>query len=156
MFGYNGFNSRNNLKFNKQGYIVYYTAAIAIVLEFDNLDKEVQLKKQHYFNHHTEEITCLDLHSDQVRVATGQQGPDAKVFVWDSTSMKKLCTFEGYFRGGVSNVSFSSNRRLAVSTIDEFNEIFIFDIVTQSPKGGIFITSIKTGILPITQIAWNF
>lgn len=71
VFGYNGNNSRNNLKFNKTGNIVYYTAAIAIVLEFDNLDKEVQLKKQHYFNHHTEEITCLDMHTDQIRIATG-------------------------------------------------------------------------------------
>lgn len=69
--------------------------------------------------------------------------------------MKKLCTFEGYFKGGVNNVSFSSSRRLAVSTIDDFNEIFIFDILTQSPKGGILVSTIKTGIVPITQIAWN-
>ncbi len=45
VFGYNGGNNKNNLKFNKLGNIVYYTAAIAIVLEIDNVEKDVTLKK---------------------------------------------------------------------------------------------------------------
>jgi hypothetical protein len=39
--------------------------------------------------------------------------------------------------------------------MDEFNEIFAFDISASSGKGGVKISQLKTGIIPINSICWS-
>ena len=56
---------RNNLKYLKNGNIVYNAAALGIVLD-------IPTNTQRFFNLHTDDITALDVHPDGVMVATGE------------------------------------------------------------------------------------
>lgn len=58
---------RNNLRYNKNGCIVYTAAALGIVFN-------VKENKQSFFNLHNDDITAFDLNPDGIRVATGQLG----------------------------------------------------------------------------------
>lgn len=56
---------RNNIRFLKNGNIVYHAAAVGIVLDQNN-------NTQKFFNKHTDDITAFDLHPDDETVATGE------------------------------------------------------------------------------------
>ena len=56
---------RNNLRYLKNGSIVYNAAALGIVLD---INKNVQS----FFNLHTDDITAIAVHPDGITVATGE------------------------------------------------------------------------------------
>lgn len=59
VYGYNGLdNTCNNLFFNDQGKVVYYTAAIGIVYD-------TQLHTQTFFKGHNDDIRCLAMHPER-------------------------------------------------------------------------------------------
>jgi microtubule-associated protein-like 6 len=59
VYGYRGRDAKNNIRYLKNGNIVYHTAALAIVLDINS-------NTQKYFNRHDDDILCLDVHSDGI------------------------------------------------------------------------------------------
>jgi hypothetical protein len=55
IYGYQGGKSKNNVRYNFQGDLVYHISRYAIVYSFNNHEQRI-------FSGHTEEILCLDIH----------------------------------------------------------------------------------------------
>lgn len=67
--------------------MVYHTASLGVVMDLSN-------NSQRFFNLHGDDIISMDLHGDGIRVATGEIGVDATIFVWDSNTLQPLCMFK--------------------------------------------------------------
>ena len=63
--GFRSFDTRGNLRYTKNGNIVFTTAGVGVVY-----DKNAH--KQEFFNMHHEDIVAMALHPDGEHVATGQ------------------------------------------------------------------------------------
>ena len=64
IYGYRSYDTRSNLRYNRNNEVIYHTAACGIILN--------KLKKTQKFNtEHNDDITCLDINSKKGLVATG-------------------------------------------------------------------------------------
>lgn len=97
-FGYRGNDCKNNLRFLKNGSILYHTASLAVVLD-------QTVNEQKIFDLHEDDIISLDLHPDGIRVATGDLA-QAVIYVWDSNTMQPLCLLQA-LSDGVQSLHFS-------------------------------------------------
>ncbi|XP_055857090.1 echinoderm microtubule-associated protein-like CG42247 isoform X1 [Episyrphus balteatus] len=104
--GYRGIDARRNLWVLPSGELLYYVAAVAILL-----DREEEA--QRHYTGHTEDIMCMDVHPSRELVASGQKaGRDRKsqahVRIWSTESLQTLYVFGmGELDTGVTAVTFS-------------------------------------------------
>ena len=63
--GFRSFDTRNNLKFNKDGNVIFTTAGVGVV---QDLSHSTQL----FFNKHRDDIVAMAYHAGKNIVATGQ------------------------------------------------------------------------------------
>ena len=99
---------RNNLFYNKDGHIVYHSAALGIVYDKTN-------HEQWYFHGHDDDITALDISpKDKLTICTGQLGKDPKILVWSSRPVKgtrtlpQLCIIHGDHKRAIIGLAFNS------------------------------------------------
>lgn len=64
MYGYRSYDTRDNVRYNSQGEIVYHTAACGIVLNKNKNTMRVNTS-------HNDDIICLDVNTSKGLVATG-------------------------------------------------------------------------------------
>ena len=89
VYGYAGLdNTAPNIFYLGTGEIVYYTAAVGVVLDKDKLEKRE--KCQRFFFGHDDDIKCLAIHPNREWVATGQLGRRPYVCVWDAVTTLQL------------------------------------------------------------------
>ena len=89
VYGYAGLdNTSNNLFYLNTGEVVYYTAAVGVVLDKDKLEKGARC--QRFFFGHDDDIKSLAVHPNREWVATGQLGRFPFVCVWDGVTMLQL------------------------------------------------------------------
>lgn len=143
VYGYGGVNNTApNLFYTRYGRLVYYTAAVGIVL-----DREKQ--SQYFFLGHDNDILSLTIHPGRRLVATGQQASlngFPYICIWDSDVYEHPVTGEKALRGlvkrlpfpdsgdppkskrGVIAVNFSwDGRRLVGITKDDRHTVHVFD-----------------------------
>lgn len=149
VYGYRGRDCRSNLYYLSTGEIIYFAAA-AVVLH--NVEENTQ---RHYLGH-TDDVKCLAIHPDQVRVATGQvAGHDQKegkphVRIWDTMNLNTLHVIGiGDFDKAVSCLSFSKldgGNQLVV--VDDANDhvMSVWDLSKAHPKK---ITETKSSTEPV-------
>ncbi|XP_052697274.1 echinoderm microtubule-associated protein-like 2 isoform X5 [Crassostrea angulata] len=165
VYGYRGRDCRSNLYYLSTGEIIYFAAA-AVVLH--NVEENTQ---RHYLGH-TDDVKCLAIHPDQVRVATGQVAghdqkegkrkagkkdiPDADkdhwphVRIWDTMNLNTLHVIGiGDFDKAVSCLSFSrldGGNQLVV--VDDANDhvMSVWDLSKSHPKK---ITETKSSTEPV-------
>lgn len=149
VYGYRGRDCRSNLYYLSTGEIIYFAAA-AVVLH--NVEENTQ---RHYLGH-TDDVKCLAIHPDQVRVATGQvAGHDQKegkphVRIWDTMNLNTLHVIGiGDFDKAVSCLSFSrldGGNQLVV--VDDANDhvMSVWDLSKSHPKK---ITETKSSTEPV-------
>lgn len=86
VYGYRGYDSRENLFFTQEAKIAYPLAALGIVLD-------PKSNKQSFFggkplgktnNQHDDDILCLAISHDRKVIATGQTGVKPKLFIWNA------------------------------------------------------------------------
>lgn len=138
VYGYRGRDCRSNLYY-LNGEIIYFCAGVVVL---HNPEEQTQ---RHYLGH-TDDVKCLAIHPDKVRVATGQvaghERKDTKkkkeesekkphVRIWHSTSLHTLHVIGlGEFDRSVICLSFSKHDGGAkLCVVDESNEheLFVFD-----------------------------
>ncbi|PFX18604.1 Echinoderm microtubule-associated protein-like 6 [Stylophora pistillata] len=120
VFGYRGYDCRNNLFYTQSGEVVYHVAALGIVYNRDH--------KQRFYNAHTDDILCLCIHPVRDVVATGQVGRDPAVHVWDAVKMETLAILKGQHERGVCAVDFSGDgKKLASVGLDDNHVIVVWD-----------------------------
>lgn len=86
IYGYRGYDSRENIFFTEDAKIVYPLASIGIIMD-------PKSNKQSFFggkalgktnNQHDDDILCLAVSHDRKKVATGQTGVKPKLFIWNA------------------------------------------------------------------------
>jgi hypothetical protein len=80
VYGYRSYDTRDNLRYNSNGDIVYHTAGCGIVLnKVKNTMKVI--------TEHNDDITCLDINLNKNIVVTGEMGRRPSLVVWDSNTL---------------------------------------------------------------------
>lgn len=121
VYGYRCYDTRNNLRYNKNDDIVYHTAAVGVVLNAENNTQ------QHFFEH-TSEIVSLAIHPNLIYFATGDIGHFPLISVWDSTTLECLARISGLLTQGISQLAFSPDGNyLAAAATDESHCVAIYD-----------------------------
>ncbi|XP_074659724.1 echinoderm microtubule-associated protein-like 2 [Tubulanus polymorphus] len=144
VYGYRGRDCRSNIYFLPTGEIVYFVAAVVVLY---NVEEQMQ---RHYLGHN-DDVKCLAVHPDKIKIATGQvAGHDRShgkphVRVWDSVSLNTLHIIGlGEFERGVSCLSFSkADGGQYLSVVDESNEHILSIWEWQKSEKGHKITETK-------------
>uniref|UniRef100_A0A3B5AX58 Echinoderm microtubule-associated protein-like 6 n=1 Tax=Stegastes partitus TaxID=144197 RepID=A0A3B5AX58_9TELE len=112
VFGFRGFDCRNNLHYLNDGAeIVYHTAATAIV-------HSLSTGTQSFYLEHTDDILSLTVNQHPKYkniIATGQIGTTPSIHVWDAMSKQTLSILRCPHTKGVSYVNFSATGKLLLS-----------------------------------------
>nr|XP_020441832.1 echinoderm microtubule-associated protein-like 6 isoform X2 [Monopterus albus] len=119
VFGFRGFDCRNNLHYLNEGTeIVYHTAATAIV-------HSLSTGIQSFYLEHTDDILCLTVNQHPKYkniIATGQIGDISElpgstplIHVWDAMSKQTLSILRCPHSKGVSYINFSATGKLLLS-----------------------------------------
>uniref|UniRef100_A0A0B7B2X3 HELP domain-containing protein n=1 Tax=Arion vulgaris TaxID=1028688 RepID=A0A0B7B2X3_9EUPU len=155
VYGYRGRDCRSNLYFLPTGEVVYFTAAVVVL---HNVEEQSQ---RHYLGH-TDDIKCIAIHPDRIKIATGQTaGQETKegkphVRVWDSVSLNTLQVLGlGIFNRSVACLSFSKldgGQHLVV--VDEANEhiISVWDLGKEKPHK---ISETKSSTEPVLAVEYH-
>uniref|UniRef100_A0A8B9KPU6 EMAP like 6 n=1 Tax=Astyanax mexicanus TaxID=7994 RepID=A0A8B9KPU6_ASTMX len=103
VFGFRGFDCRNNLHYLNDGTdIIFHTAATAVS----------------FYLEHTDDILCLTVNQHPKYkniIATGQIGTTPSIHVWDAMSKQTLSILRCCHAKGVGYVNFSATGKLLVS-----------------------------------------
>ncbi|XP_067091821.1 echinoderm microtubule-associated protein-like 6 [Osmerus mordax] len=112
VFGFRGFDCRNNLHYLNDGSdIVYHTAATALV-------HSLTTGTQSFYLEHTDDILCLTVNQHPKYknvIATGQIGTTPSIHVWDAMSKQTLSILRCAHTKGVGYVNFSATGKLLLS-----------------------------------------
>ncbi|XP_068183951.1 echinoderm microtubule-associated protein-like 6 isoform X2 [Antennarius striatus] len=112
IFGFRGFDCRNNLHYLNDGAdIVYHTASTAIV-------HNLSTGTQSFYLEHTDDILTLTVNQHPKYkniIATGQMGSTPSVHVWDAMSKQTLSILRCPHPKGVGCVNFSATGKLLLS-----------------------------------------
>lgn len=156
VYGYRGRDCRSNLYTVATGEVIYFNAAVVVLHNFDE-------QTQRHYLEHTDDIKCIAIHPDQVKVASGQVAGHEKkegkphVRVWECINLTTLHVIgEGEFQRGVSCVSFSKvDGGKMLLAVDESNEhvLSVWDISKDNkhPK----IAESKSSGDPVTQCEFH-
>lgn len=79
VYGYRSYDTRDNLKYNLNGEIVYHTAGCGIVLNKTKNTMKVTTV-------HNNDVTCLDSNLSKGLVVTGEMGRRPSLVVWDANT----------------------------------------------------------------------
>ncbi|XP_076879607.1 echinoderm microtubule-associated protein-like 6 isoform X2 [Brachyhypopomus gauderio] len=119
VFGYRGFDCRNNLHYLNDGAdIIFHTAATAVI-------QNLSAGTQSFYLEHTDDILCLTVnqHPKYLNIiATGQIGEITdlpglapSIHVWDAMSKQTLSVLRCSHTKGVTYVNFSATGKLLLS-----------------------------------------
>ncbi|OXB63038.1 hypothetical protein ASZ78_014805, partial [Callipepla squamata] len=112
VFGYRGFDCRNNLHYLNDGAdIIFHTAAAGIV-------QNLSTGSQSFYLEHTDDILCLTVNQHPKYkniVATSQIGTTPTIHVWDAMSKQTISMLRCFHTKGVNYVNFSATGKLLVS-----------------------------------------
>ena len=131
VYGYAGLkNTSTNLFYDAAGRVVYYTAAVGVVLD-------PRRRRQRFFLGHTDDVTSIAMAPDRAVVATGQvtsradDGGKANpyVCVWDTDTCAELrrLEHEGDERSIVAMAFSPDGRRLLTVTTDNNHTVHLWD-----------------------------
>lgn len=129
--GFRSWDVRGNLRYDKQGHIVYTTAGLGIV-------HDTKAKKQHFFNVHGNDIVAMAIHPDLDIIATGQManeeldeikavnkgksqsvsGKLVPIYIWRASTRELVCRIYGFHRGQINGLRFSPSGVKLLSSSD--------------------------------------
>lgn len=155
VYGYRGRDCRSNLYYLPTGEVIYFTAAVVVLY---NVEEQTQ---RHYLGH-TDDVKCLAIHPDKIRIASGQvAGHERKegkphVRIWDSVSLNTLSVLGlGDFDRAVCCISFSTlDKGQLLVAVDEANEhaISVWDLSRDRPHK---ITETKSSTEPVLGVEFH-
>ncbi|KAG8014924.1 Echinoderm microtubule-associated protein-like 6 [Nibea albiflora] len=112
VFGYRGFDCRNNLHYLNDGAdIVFHTAAAVVI-------QNLSAGTQSFYLEHTDDILCLTVNQHpkyQNIIATGQIGLAPSIHVWDAMTKQTLSILRCCHAKGVGYINFSATGKLLLS-----------------------------------------
>ncbi|XP_025089345.1 LOW QUALITY PROTEIN: echinoderm microtubule-associated protein-like 1 [Pomacea canaliculata] len=166
VYGYRGRDCRSNLYYLPTGEVIYFTAAVVVLY---NVEEQTQ---RHYLGH-TDDVKCLAVHPDKIRIASGQvagherkegkrkraeegdeSGPHVRI--WDSVSLNTLHVLGlGDFDRAVCCIAFSTlDGGQQLVAVDDANEhsISVWDLSRDRPHK---ITETKSSTEPVLAVEFH-
>jgi len=150
--GFRSFDTTDNLRYTKDGNVVFTTAGLGVVY-----DKRT--KTQSFYNEHAEDIVAMALHPDGDIVATGQmaskelgdersnkknarnkgvlkQGKLVDIRIWRASTCETICKIRGFHRRAVRTLKFSpgGSKLLSIGEDDQ-HSVAVYDWATQTNIG---------------------
>eukprot|EP00111_Clytia_hemisphaerica_P009365 TCONS_00027488-protein len=121
VFGYRGYDCRNNLFYTQSGEIVYHVAAVGIVYKHET-------HAQKFYLGHDDDILSLTLHPIKDLVATGQIGREPTIHIWDVEKLEAVSILKGHHTHGVCAIDFTADGKRLVSVgLDQHHSIVVWD-----------------------------
>jgi len=155
VYGYRGYDSRENLFFSSNGSLLYPMAAVGVILD-PNTNSQALFggkalgKTTHQ---HDDDILCLAVSADRKKVATGQIGVKPKLFIWSSDGGKYISksVISDKKCKGIVACAFSTNaEHLAFVDISDQRNVYVMNANT-----GKTIWKKATGNNEIYSISWG-
>lgn len=113
VYGYRSYDTRDNIRYNSQGQIVYHTAGCGIVLNKNKNTMRVNTS-------HNDDIICLDVNTSKGLVATGELGRWPSLIIWDANNLETKTVFAKKLERNINNVTISkSGRYVAASSMND-------------------------------------
>ena len=131
VYGYRCEDSRQNVRYNPEGKVVYMTAAVGVVLDQETNTQKIFGGKPVKAGMHTgrafhnDDITTLTVSRDRTLVATGQVGSRPVLIVWNSvdlTPVQRIVLPKG--SRAIKSLAFNSDASL-VACSDEHNDHYV-------------------------------
>uniref|UniRef100_H2YU30 Anaphase-promoting complex subunit 4 WD40 domain-containing protein n=1 Tax=Ciona savignyi TaxID=51511 RepID=H2YU30_CIOSA len=124
VFGYRGFDCRDNLHYiDDCAQIVYHAAGGGIV-------HNLASGQQSFYLEHTDDIICLSVNQHPKFpnvIATGQIGSNPTIHIWDAGSKQSVSILKGFHVNGVCSVNFSASGKLLLSVgLDEQHSVAVW------------------------------
>ena len=161
VYGYRAEDSRMNVYYSSEGKIVYFTAALGVILcqksnmqtffgggETDNTSKKVARTEKS----HTNDITAIGISVCRKLAATGQNGSKPVAFVWDTSSGEKKARFQCK-KGGREITAISicpAAKYVAMTDNSNDHNLYVFEIDSQK-----CYKNEKTGGYRVYHIQWS-
>ncbi|CAF1152501.1 unnamed protein product [Rotaria sordida] len=124
VYGYRAANCRNNIHLTENNELVYFSAAVAIVQNIHDKNRN----QQRFFLGHDNDIISSCLHPDKITIATGQIGTNAQICIWNTQGKMKLESLLQGHADGVGAMNFNADgEKLASVGIDHDNTIKIWE-----------------------------
>jgi len=155
VYGYRGYDSRQNLFFNSAGHLVYHMAALGIILSpVSNTQKFFGGKPVGKgVNQHDDDIVCLAMSKDLKKVATGQLGAKPKMFIWNSENGNYICKYvitEKNTRGIICCAFSPNGQYVAFVDISDNHNVYVMNT-----DNGKLLWSKQAGKSAIFGICWK-
>ncbi|OQR83272.1 microtubule-associated protein [Achlya hypogyna] len=122
VYGYRGYDARNNVRYTSQGDIVYSVSRHAIVYNTTR-------HEQRYYEGHRNEILSLAVPATGDKVATGDVGPDCAIHVWSPSTLECLVILRQFHDDGIALLAFANryDSQLVSVGLDVNHRIAIWD-----------------------------
>lgn len=122
VFGFRGFDMRNNIKTTPTGELVFFSGKSAVVYN----KKVTSAPTQKIFQYHNQEISCIAVYESYV--ATGEFGEDPVIHVWDSKTLQVKFSLQGILKKGISHLRFSHDgKKLAAIELGSNHTVVLYD-----------------------------
>jgi len=125
VYGYRGFDSRNNLKVVPGTEKIVYTSASLVIVE------DLKTRKQVLYTEHSNDVSCLDIDTRNNVFASGQVLSNANVSIWrldGEENTDTLCVIQGKFKNAVQDVAFANTKNhVAAVACDENHTVYVYD-----------------------------
>lgn len=156
IYGYRGYDSRQNVFLNSNGHVVYPIASVVVVYD------PVSNTQQHYTGQN-DDVICLAQHptnpnifaSGQVATIVNRHSKQPHITIWDSTDFKKKWVLDpngqGAHQRAVRTLGFSCDGKLLASVGEDDNHtIKVWDWQSQT-----LIATAKGDTQKIMHLAWD-
>lgn len=108
IYGYRGYDCRNNLKMMPTGDLVGFTGKMAWVMPKSGASQKL-------FQAHTQEINCL-VNNDAYCV-TSESGPEPAIHIWDYKTCTVKASIRSPFKDGIGFMCFSNDNKM-IATVE--------------------------------------
>lgn len=102
IYGYQTEKCRNVLHYNRFNDIIYPISRHIVV--YSSLGHSQKVLSQHL-----EEVIAIEMHPNRQIVASGEDGANPEVVVWDSENLQVLFRTKGHHQNGISKLAFAPN-----------------------------------------------
>ena len=108
VYGFRCHDVRNCLRYNSESQIIFYAGNTAVRYSTEE-------HEQAFFTDHTDAVVSLAMHPILDVCATGSNGPEPEIIVWNTLTLQTLAVLRGFHVGAVTHLAFSPDGEHIVS-----------------------------------------